>query len=112
MKRLLLIFYLLTLCYTSIAQEEAALNLTELSYIPKQKFDSYISKKGFAFIGTSYKTDTIARDFDYKGIGKKGADSIPVQRSVTSFSTKEDFSLVYRTTSQKEFQKIKTDIKK
>ena len=87
----------------------AALNLSELSYIPKQKFDSYISKKGFSFSGTSYMTDTIARDFDYK---RTKADSIPVQRTVTSFSTKEDFSLVYRTSSTTEFQKIKDDIKK
>ena len=112
MKRLLLFFCLLLFGYTSLAQVEAALNLTEVSYIPKQKFDSYISKKGFAFIGTSYKTDTIARDFGYRGAGKKGPDSIPVQRSVTSFSTKEDFSLVYRTTSVSEYQKIKTDIRK
>ncbi|WP_460554331.1 hypothetical protein [Ferruginibacter profundus] len=108
MKRLLLFLCLLFLGQLAIAQM-AALNLSELSYVPKQKFDTYISKKGFAFVGTSYKTDTIARDFDYKRTPK---DTIPVQRTVTSFSTKEDFCLVYRTTSTDEFQKIKADIKK
>jgi hypothetical protein len=108
LKRLLLFSYLLLLGYTAAAQM-AALNLSELSYVPKQKFDSYMSKRGFAFVGTSYKTDTIARDFDYKRTAK---DTIPVQRTITSFSTKEDFCLTYRTTSTEEFQKIKADIKK
>jgi len=113
LKRRLLLFYLLLLGYTSEGQVLSALNVSEVSYIPRQKFDGYISKKGFAFIGTSYKADTIARDFDFKGVGKnKAADSIPVLRTLTSFSTKEDFSFTYRTTSSTEYQKIKTDIKK
>ena len=106
-------FCLLSLGYTVLGQGEAALNLTEISYIPKQKFDSYVSKKGFSFVGSTYKTDTIARDFDYKGLTKsKSTDSIPVQRSITSFSSKEDFCITYRTTSLKEYQKLKIDIKK
>ena len=114
MKRLLLFLYLLVLSYASVAQQvvAAALNLIEVSDIPKQKFDSYISKKGFAFVGTSYKTDTIAKDFDYRVAKGKAIDSVYVQRTVTSFSTKEDFCLTYRTTSVAEFQKIKKDIKK
>lgn len=113
MKRLLLFFYLLILGYAAAGQVVTALDVAEVSYIPKQKFDSYIAKKGFAFVGTSYKTDTIARDFDFKGAGKaKVPDSIPVLRTLTSFSTKEDFSFIYRTTSLTEYQKIKADIKK
>ncbi|MGC4103293.1 hypothetical protein [Ferruginibacter sp.] len=107
--RRLLLFTCLLLMGMAAAAQMATMDISELSYVPKQKFDSYISKKGFLFTGTSYMTDTIARDFDYRP-GK--ADTIPVQRSVTSFSTKEDFSLIYRTTSAKEFQKIKADIKK
>jgi hypothetical protein len=112
LKRLLLIVNLLVFVFTCAAQQvTAVLNLSELSEVSRQKFESYISKKGFAFIGATYQSDTIARDFTYKAPAKK-ADSIPVLRSLTSFSTKEDFAVTYRTTSIKEFQKIKADIKK
>jgi hypothetical protein len=88
------------------------LDVVDVAGIGKQKFDSYIARKGFAFVGTSYLADTIARDFQFKTPKGKAIDSFPVQRSVTSFSTKEDFSLVYRTTAADEYQKIKTAIKK
>ena len=113
MKKRLLFFYLLLLACTSYAQDVAILNIAEAPYITKQKFDSYIYKKGFVAAGTAYKTDTIVRDFDFRMVKKgKAADSIPVQRSITSFITKEDFSFTYTTTSLPEFEKIKKDIKK
>ena len=110
MKRFLLTPCLLLLAYAAIGQVSTALNISEVSYIPKQKFDGYIAKKGFAFVSTSYKADTIARDYGFTK--NKEVDSVPAQRTVTSFSTKEDFAFTYRTTSLKEFQKIKADIKK
>lgn len=113
MKKLLLFFYLLLLGYTAVAQEATAvLDVMEVSGVAKQKFDGYIARKGFAFIGATYKADTIARDFEFKTVKGKAIDSFPVYRSVTSFSTKEDFSLVYRTTSPAEYRRIKTGIKK
>jgi len=113
LKQLLLLFYLVLVSYAAIGQQvTAALNITELSYTGKQKFDGYITKKSFAFIGTDYKGDTIQRNFEYKFVKGKSTDSIPFDRSVTSFSTKEDFSFTYRTTSTDEFRKIKEDIKK
>lgn len=94
----------------SLAQVYCALNLLESSSVPKQKFESYVSKKGFAYLGSSYKSDTVARDFNFRGVGKKKkTDS--VQRAVTIFTTKEDFCFTYRTCSSKEFEKIKNDIK-
>ncbi len=110
LKRLVLIFCLLVSVAAVIGQVSTALNIAEVSYIPKQKFEGYISKKGFAFISTSYKADTIARDYGFTK--NKTVDSLPAQRTVTSFSTKEDFAFTYRTTSLKEFQKLKADIKK
>jgi len=113
LKKLLLLFSLVLANYIAIGQElPAAVNITELSYTGKQKFDGYITRKSFAFIGTDYKGDTIQRNFEYKFVKGKSADSIPFDRSVTSFSTKEDFSFTYRTTSTNEFRKIRNDIKK
>jgi len=109
LKKLLLFSGLLMLCNAVIAQINAAINIAEVSYVPKQKFESYLTKKGFAFIGTSYMADTIARDYDFPK--SKALDSIPAQRSLTSFSTKEDFSFTYRTTSLSEFRKLKSDMK-
>jgi hypothetical protein len=109
LKKLLLVCCLLGLLHAGKAQVATTVSLTELSGISKQKFDSYISKKGFAFSGTSYLADTVAKDFDYQ---RKKTDSFFVQRTVTSFSTGEDFCLSYRTTSKEEYQKIKADIKK
>jgi len=111
LKKLLLFFFLLLIIDASFGQVYCALNLLESSSVPKQKFDSYVSKKGFAYLGSSYKSDTIARDYNFRGIGKnQTTDS--VQRAVTIFNTKEDFCFTYRTTSAKEFQKIKNEIKK
>lgn len=89
--------------------------LLETAALPKHKFDSYVSKKGFAFIGSSYQADTISREFDYKGAAKKketDSSFVYVKRTVTSFSTKEDFSFTYLTTSLAEYQQLKNEIKK
>ena len=89
----------------------SAASLVEATSVSKQKFESYISRKGFAFVGSSYQTDTIARDYDYKGTGKnKAADSI--KRALTSFSTKEDFCFTYHTSSTDEYRVIKSELKK
>ena len=85
--------------------------LLEASSVSKQKFDGYISKKGFASIGASYQTDTIARMYTYTGSRqKKTSDSI--KREFIRFSTKESFYFTYSTTSAGEYQKIKSELKK
>lgn len=113
MKKLLLFSYLLFLVYASKGQDIPVINVTEVCYLPKQKFETYIAKKGFAFVGNSYQSDTIAREFVFKKNWKKKLpDSIYVLRTLTVFSTKEDFCFTYSTTSSSEFHNIKTDIKK
>jgi hypothetical protein len=119
LKRLLLIIYLfIPLIYTSYGQVHTVFNIVEATNVSKQKFESYVSKKGFAYLGSSYQTDTIAKDYNFREqVKKKKNDSIPVipaipvKRAVTIFNTKEDFCFTYRTTSPEEFKKIKSDIK-
>ena len=94
----------------SLCQVYCALNLLESSSVPKQKFDSYVSKKGFNYLGSTYLNDTIARDYNFKGIGKIKATNA-VHRAITIFNTKEDFCFTYRTTSTDEYRKIIADIK-
>ncbi len=111
MKRYLLFFCLLVFLtgYTSYGQVFSVVNVIEASSVPKLKFDSYVGKKGFTYLGSSYVGDTIIRDYNYRSFGKnKLKDS--AQRSVTIFNTKEDFCFIYRTTSSKEVKKIKNDI--
>jgi hypothetical protein len=116
LKRLLLFIYLsIAIFYSSYGQVHTVFNIVEATNVPKQKFESYVSKKGFTYLGSSYQTDTIAKDYDFREhFKKKKKDSIPVipvQRVVTIFNTKEDFCFTYRTTSADEFKKIKGDIK-
>ncbi|MBS1512284.1 MAG: hypothetical protein JST86_15650 [Bacteroidetes bacterium] len=109
MKRLLLFICLLSYSLRSTAQDNAVLDVADLAAAGKQKAESYIAKKGFAFTGTDYKTDTVQRDYEFRS--KIKIDSFPVQRSITSFSTKEDFSLAYHTTSTPEYRKILSTLK-
>jgi hypothetical protein len=109
LRRLLLIFLLL-LSYGFVkSQSLSASVLVEASAVSKQKFESYITKRGFSFVGTTYQSDTIARDY-VTGGKSKGADSI--KRALTSFSTKEDFSFTYHTASVDEYRSIKNELKK
>ena len=114
MKKSLLFFCLLIFIltsYSSYSQIYAVVNVVEASTVAKLKFDSYVSKKGFRYLGSSYSGDTIVRDYNFKSFGKsKLKDS--AQRSVTIFNTKADFCFIYRTTSLQEFKKIESDITK
>jgi hypothetical protein len=115
LKRLLLFIYLfIALAYNSYGQIHAVLNLVEATTVPKQKIESYVSKKGFVYLGSSYQADTIAKDYNFKGYGKnkiKDSAERAALRGITVFNTKEDFCFTYRTTSVNEFAKIKSDIK-
>ncbi len=112
MKRLLLFFYLLLLSFTaSFAQADVALNIIESYSIPRQKFDSYVAKKGFRYAGSSYSGDTVAKDYAFKGIEKKIATDSLLRR-VTVFNSKKDFCFAYHTACINEFKKILNDIKK
>jgi hypothetical protein len=113
-RQLLNIFLVLSVTGASYGQIPVVLNLVEATTVPKQKFESYVSKKGFAYLSSSYQTDTIAKDYNFRGYGKnKIKDSVQrlAKRAVTILNTKEDFCFTYRTTSPEEFKKIKTDIK-
>ena len=89
------------------------INIVETVSITKQKFEGYILKKGFAFIGTTYQTDTISREYNYRNTSKnKIKDSIQIKRIITTFSTKNDFSFDYHTTSKEEYLIIKNGLKK
>ncbi len=113
-RRLLFIILLILVSGNFYGQTRAVLNLAEASTFTKQKFESYVSKKGFAYSGSSYKADTIAKDYNFRAYGKnKIKDSVQrlAKRALTIFNTKEGFCFTYRTTSVEECKKIKNDIK-
>ena len=111
MKRLLIFYLLILFCFISYGQVVSVSTLLDAPSVSKQKFDGYISKKGFANIGASYQTDTIARQYTYTG-GRQKKTTDSVKREFTRFSTKEGFYFTYTTTSGDEYQKIKTELKK
>lgn len=110
MRRLLLFYLALIFSAASLGQGLSVSAILDVSGIPKQKFDGYISKKGFAFLGTTYLTDTIVREYYYRGIKKKITDS--AVRSFKGFNTKGGFYFTYSTTSAEEYQKFRSDLKK
>jgi len=106
------------LCYVLLmyvlpvkGQVFTALNLLEATKVPRQKFESYISKQGFSYIGNDFRGDTIARDFNYRPSGK-AAKNDSVTRTLTFLSTKEDYCFVFTTTSADENKKIISGFKK
>ena len=94
-------------------QVEPGIEITDAITVPKQKFDSYISKKNFAFSGTTYQTDTISREYNFStNIKNKFKDSVQatIERTLTTYSTKEDFSFTYHTSSKNEYRQIRNGL--
>jgi hypothetical protein len=113
LRKLLLSFLLFGLSFAVNSQMVPAIGIIDAVSITKQKFDSYLSKKGFAFIGTSYQADTISREYNFRSTVKnKFKDSVQliIQRSLFSFSTKEDFSFTYHTSSKDEYRQIRNEL--
>lgn len=113
MRKPLLSFLLWLLSFTVNGQVAPVIDIVEAISVSKQKFDSYISKKSFAFVGTTYQTDTISREYELRSsIKNKFKDSvqISIQRALTSFSTKEDFSFTYHTSSKEEYRQIRSEL--
>jgi hypothetical protein len=108
--------FLLTVCFsvfyaTAQAQAFTAARLTEMASLPKPKFESYVAKNNFIGISNQYKGDTIVRDFKYRTYGK-GHKKDSIERTLTYLATKNDFSFIFNTLSQKEGLRILADLKK
>jgi len=113
LRRLLLSFLFFVLSFAVSGQVIPAIEITDAVTIAKQKFDSYLSKKGFAFIGTSYQADTISREYNFRSTAKnkfKDSVQLSIQRSLFSYSTKEDFSFTYHTSSKDEYRQIRNEL--
>lgn len=111
MKFFLLTGYFTVLFLAAKSQVFTASRLMDIAAVPKPKFESYISKQNFSGIGNDYKGDTIVREFKYRSYSKGGKkDSI--ERSLTYFATKEDFSFLFVTLSADEGKSILKELKK
>jgi hypothetical protein len=111
LRPLLLCSFLFIYFLPAHAQVFTASKLIDGAAVSKTKFESYISKQNFVGVGSDYKGDTIVREFKYRMYGKGGKrDS--VERSLTYFSTKEDFSFSFSTLSDAEGKRIIREFKK
>lgn len=110
MKRLLLYSLAIFFYSVSFGQGLSVSMLLEASDIPQKKFNSYISKKGFAFTGNTFQTDTIIAEYYYRGNRKRIRDS--VIRAFKVFKTKLGIYYTYSTTSGDEYQYLKSSLKK
>jgi len=75
------------------------------------KFENYITKKNFVRIGNDWKNDTVIHIFRLK---KKGSvsDSIAENRDITTYTTGNDFSFSFQTSSGKEYEEVRNELKK
>lgn len=111
MRPILLFVFFTVISILVNAQVFTASRLMDIAAVPKPKFESYISKQNFVGLGNDYKGDTIVRDYKYRSYIKGGKrDSI--ERSLTYFATKDDFSFVFVTMSAEEGQRILREFKK
>lgn len=111
MRPILLTVYFIITCIVVKAQVFTATRLMDIAAVPKPKFESYISKQNFIGQGNDYKGDTIVREFKYRTYAKGGKrDS--VERSLTYFATKDDFSFLFVTLSADEGRRIVNELKK
>lgn len=107
---LLTVIFIVT-CIVVKAQFFTAARLMDIAAVPKPKFESYISKQNFIGQGNDYKGDTIVREYKYRTYAKGGKrDS--VERSLTYFATKDDFSFEFVTLSAEEGSRILKEFKK
>lgn len=111
MRPLLLLIAFIAFFSPVTAQQFTAAKLIEGAVVSKPKFESYISRQNFIGVGNDYKGDTIVKEFQYRMYGKGGKrDSI--ERSLTYFSTKEDFCYSFSTLSADEGRRIISEFKK
>jgi hypothetical protein len=112
LRKLSLFIYLLFSLLSAQSQLFTASNLLEVTKVAKDKMEKYLFKQGFNFIGTEFKGDTIAREYQYKPLVKKGKKKDSVDRSITYFSLRDEFSFIFYTSSADEGLRIKNEFKK
>jgi hypothetical protein len=92
------------------SQVITAAHLIETAKVPRQKFESYIVKQNFAFVGNDFKGDTIIREYVYRQPAKAKKDS--VNKSLSYFSTKEDISYSLTINSADDGKRLIKEFKK
>ncbi len=111
MKKILLSVIICLLVFVTRGQVFSVENLFTLTAYPASKFDSYLSRNGFAFMGKETQNDTLLKLYDYRRTRQfKNNDTIP--RSLTRADIKENTLITYTTTSLAEYKNMKSQLKK
>ncbi len=111
MKKRVLTYFLLCFFLPASSQSFTASNLLEALKVQKQKFESYVVKQNFQFIGHEFKGDTIVREYNYRP-SAKAAKKDSIKRGLTFLSTKEDYCYVLNTFSADEGRRLVKEFKK
>jgi hypothetical protein len=93
------------------SQVITAAHLIETAKVPRQKFEGYIVKQNFVFVGNDFKGDTIIREYVYR-LTAKAAKKDSVNKSLSFFSTKEDICYSVTVNSADEGKRIIKEFKK
>ncbi len=111
MKKRVLTYLLLCLFLPASSQVFTASRLLEALKIQKSKFESFIAKQSFQFIGHDYKGDTIVREYNYRP-SAKALKKDSIKKELTFLSTKEDYSYAFHTYSADDGRRLVKEFKK
>ncbi|MEN9570542.1 MAG: hypothetical protein RL172_1773 [Bacteroidota bacterium] len=113
MKKLVLLFILITAFYTGKSQGLTAENLLAYLSADPVKFDNQLAKKKFFYSGLKNAGDTLLKIFNYKPELKR-KDELPdsvVRKLYRSQVNKEAFTITYLTNSAEEAGQIGATLK-
>lgn len=109
--RLLLLCTIYIVCSLPLnAQSFTASRLISGAAVARPKFESFISSHNFFAVGNDYKGDTIIKEYKYRT--GKGGKRDSIDRTLTYFSTREDFCFTFATLSADEGKRIIREFKK
>jgi hypothetical protein len=105
MKRLILVLFLLPILSVSAQKSEFSIkDLVFFTNIPTNKFNAYISRKGYKL----YPDDTVERIFStaYHKISKDKA----IEKLVGRYDKNDTAAIFYQTNSKWEFDELRLDL--
>ncbi len=110
MRRLVFIISSILFSLTVNSQDLSVDELLTLTSLSSQKFDQYISKKGFTKSSSGFQHDSLAQTWQPKQNNKKKKEQI--QRQVERSQVRRMNMLHFKTSCPKEFGTIRTKLKK
>lgn len=94
------------------SQEFSAKDFLYASSLSSKKLDNYLSKKKFLPSGSKFQDGNQVNTYSLKPLkNKKKKDTLNIKRNIETFQTKDNFSITYITSLEKEFTESLQELK-